>query len=80
MTTNNMTPFFAVIDHDVNDIYINLYADRDNALAYAYTDKDDMDDNNDLSIDGVYDAASCNDYVKAHNGYIAEIFEGHALY
>lgn len=80
MTTNNMTPFFAVIDHDVNDIYINLYEDRDNALAYAYTDKDDMDDNEDLSIDGVYDASSCNDYVKTHNGYIAEIFEGHALY
>lgn len=77
MNPNNMTPFFAVINHDVSDIYIYLYADRDNALAYAYAD-DDTDD--DSSINGVYDAASCNDYVKAHNGYIAEIFEGHALY
>lgn len=79
MNLNNMTPFFAVIDHDVGDIYVCLYTDRDNTLAYVYTDNDDMDDNNDLSIDGVYDAASCNDYMKAHNGYIAEIFEGHIL-
>lgn len=79
MNSNNMTPFFAVIDHDINDIYINLYADRDNALAYADTDNDDIDNNNDLSIDSVYDAASCNEYLKTHNGYIAEIFDGHIL-
>lgn len=80
MNSNNMTPFFAVIDHDIDDIYINLYADRDNALAYADTDQDDIDSIDDLSIDDVYSTASCNDYLKAHNGYIAEIFEGHALY
>ena len=39
MNSNNMTPFFAVIDHDIDDIYINLYTDRDNALAYADTDR-----------------------------------------
>ena len=72
-----MTPFFAVIDHDVSDVYILLYTDRDTALAYADSDYDPDDES---SIDGVCDAASCNDYLKAHNGYIAEIFEGHSLY
>ena len=75
MNSNNMTPFYVVIDHDVEDIYIVLYDDRDNALAYASADEDAADDN--LSISDVYDTASCNAYVKAHNGYIAEIFDGH---
>ena len=33
----------------------------------------------DGSIDDVYNAKTCNDYLKANNGYIAEIFEGHTL-
>ena len=70
-----MTPFFAVLDHDVEDIYVCLYADRDIALAYA--DSDDPCDA--ASIDGVFDAESCNEYLKAHNGYLAEIFEGHII-
>ena len=71
-----MTPFFAVIDHDIGDIYVGLYAEKDDALAYVYADEA-YDDN--LSIDGVFDTESCNDYLKAHNGYIAEIFEGHIV-
>ncbi len=70
-----MTPFYAVLDHDIEETYVCLYANRDDALAYANSD-DTCDDG---SIDGVFDDASCNNYLKAHNGYIAETFEGHFL-
>lgn len=70
-----MKPFYAVMDHDVEDIYIYLYDNKDDAVAYADSD-DPCDDD---GIDGVCDAESCNDYLKVNDGYIAEIFEGHIL-
>lgn len=70
-----MKPFYAVMDHDVEDIYICLYDNKDDAVAYADSD-DPCDDD---GIDDVCDAESCNDYLKTNNGYIAEIFEGHIL-
>lgn len=67
-----MKPFYAVIE----DIYICLYDNKDDAVAYANSNNPCSDDG---SIDDVYNAKTCNDYLKANNGYIAKIFEGHAL-
>lgn len=69
----NMTPFYLVVDYDRKEVYMNLFEKKEDVEAYL---KDVCDEND---VEEVFDANSCNEYLKKHNGYIAEVFTGHYL-
>lgn len=74
------TPYFAVIDRDVEDVYVNLFVNREDAESYENIPYEDIDEDETNSIEDVFDIDSCNKYLKEHDGYIAELFDGHICY
>lgn len=74
------TPYFAVIDRDTETIYVTLFANKEDAQRFADVPYENLEEDDITSIDDVFNIESCNKYLKDHDGYILELFDGHIYY
>ena len=48
------TPYFAVIDRDAEDVYVNLFVNREDAESYENMPYEDINEDETNSIDDVF--------------------------